>query len=81
MIEKLYTLQQKMDKSHRIREAWSFDWQNHGDAAILNRQLLKVQVGGVSMSIASFSTFVLLTVRKRYMNGGVPLLTLCVHRV
>lgn len=45
-----------MDKIHRIREAWSFDWQNHGDAAILNRQLLKARVGGVCMSITSFSS-------------------------
>lgn len=22
----------------RIREAWSFDWQNHGDAAVLNKK-------------------------------------------
>lgn len=23
-----------------MREAWAFDWQNHGDAALLNRDLL-----------------------------------------
>lgn len=55
VIEKLFTLQKKMDKTHRIREAWSFDWQNHGDAAVLNRELLKVRVEGVCMSITSFS--------------------------
>jgi hypothetical protein len=56
VIEKLYKLLQKLDKAHRIREAWSFDWQNHGDAAILNRQLLKVRAGGVCMSTTLFST-------------------------
>ncbi len=24
-------------KKTRIREVWSFDWQNHGDAAVLNK--------------------------------------------
>ena len=47
VIEKLFTSQRKMDKAHRIREAWSFDWQNHGDAAVLNRQALKVGKRGV----------------------------------
>ena len=54
VIENLFNPQQKMGKAHRIREAWSFDWQSHGDAAILNRQLLKVRPGGVCMSNASF---------------------------
>lgn len=73
VIENLFTLQQKMDKAHRIREAWSFDWQNHGDAAVLNRQLLKERPEGVSVhewwpAIADF-------VRSPYMKGHriVPL--------
>lgn len=53
VIENLFILQQKkMDRAHRIREAWSFDWQNHGDAAVLNRQLLNMRPEGVCMSVA-----------------------------
>jgi len=36
VIADIFTHQQTMDKTHRIREAWSFDWQSHGDAAVLN---------------------------------------------
>ncbi|KAF8816217.1 hypothetical protein BYT27DRAFT_7238055 [Phlegmacium glaucopus] len=67
VIESLFTLQQKVDKAHRIREAWSFDWQNHGDAAVHNRELLKVRTEGVSVhewwpAITDF-------VRSPYMKG------------
>ncbi|KAJ6607605.1 Alpha/beta hydrolase fold-1 [Mycena sp. CBHHK59/15] len=27
-------------RHQRVREAWAFDWQNHGDSAVLNRELL-----------------------------------------
>jgi hypothetical protein len=36
----MFEVQQTKDENHRIREAWSFDWQNHGDAAVLNREAL-----------------------------------------
>jgi len=43
----LFRSQSTKDESYRIREAWSFDWQNHGDAAVLNRAALKLRPEGV----------------------------------
>jgi hypothetical protein len=47
VIQHLFKSQSSKCKSYRIREAWSFDWQNHGDAAILNRAALKLRPEGV----------------------------------
>ncbi|PPQ72245.1 hypothetical protein CVT24_002345 [Panaeolus cyanescens] len=49
IIERLFILQQHRDRTQRIREAWSFDWQNHGDAAVLNQDILKDRPEGVSV--------------------------------
>ncbi|KAJ7015807.1 Alpha/Beta hydrolase protein [Mycena alexandri] len=40
VIEQTFRTQQSKPKHHRVREAWAFNWQNHGDAALLNRDLL-----------------------------------------
>ncbi|KAJ7869374.1 Alpha/beta hydrolase family-domain-containing protein [Mycena leptocephala] len=40
IIEQTFRMQQGKARHQRVREAWSFDWQSHGDAAILNRELL-----------------------------------------
>ncbi|KAG6919894.1 hypothetical protein DXG01_015602 [Tephrocybe rancida] len=60
-IQHMFDIQQLKDEKYRIREAWSFDWQNHGDAAVLNREALKTRPGGVSVhewahSIAAFAS-------------------------
>ncbi|KAJ7798639.1 hypothetical protein B0H14DRAFT_3886403 [Mycena olivaceomarginata] len=39
ILEKLFTLQS--EKSTFYREAWSLDWQNHGESAVLNEEALK----------------------------------------
>ncbi|KAJ7799996.1 Alpha/beta hydrolase fold-1 [Mycena olivaceomarginata] len=41
IVEKLFTLQSEKSTFYRIREAWSFDWQNHGESAVLNEEALK----------------------------------------
>lgn len=43
MLEKLFESQQTKHVSLRIREAWAFDWQNHGESAALNRSALQAQ--------------------------------------
>lgn len=48
MIERLFQLQQHKHSSRRIREAYSFDWQTHGAAGILNEEVLKLRPEGVS---------------------------------
>ncbi|KAF4573292.1 hypothetical protein EYR40_003627 [Pleurotus pulmonarius] len=38
----------------RVREAWSFDWQNHGDAAVLNKSAGTVTVYDWAAAISAF---------------------------
>ncbi|KAF9465305.1 Alpha/beta hydrolase fold-1 [Collybia nuda] len=40
-ILRIIQLQAQEEKCNRIREAWSFDWQSHGDAAVLNEKILE----------------------------------------
>jgi hypothetical protein len=40
VISSLFKFQSSKDEPFRIREAWSFDRQNHGDAAVLNSHAL-----------------------------------------
>ncbi|KAG6919893.1 hypothetical protein DXG01_015601 [Tephrocybe rancida] len=66
-IQHIFNIQQLKDEKHRIREAWSFDRQNHGDAAVLNHEALKAHPEGASAhewakSIAAFA-------RSPRMNG------------
>ncbi|KZP33541.1 alpha/beta-hydrolase [Athelia psychrophila] len=48
VIERLFQLQQHKHSSRRIREAYSFDWQTHGAAGILNEEVLKLRPEGVT---------------------------------
>ncbi|KDR86137.1 hypothetical protein GALMADRAFT_235372 [Galerina marginata CBS 339.88] len=48
VIERLFDTQQTKHETIRVREAWSFDWQSHGDSAVLNREALKRRPEGVS---------------------------------
>ena len=47
VIEGIFKIQGSKPKNHRIREAYSFDWQTHGDAAILNEEVLKTRRDGI----------------------------------
>ncbi|KAJ4470388.1 alpha/beta-hydrolase [Lentinula edodes] len=46
-IERIFLTQATKERHHQIREAWSFDWQNHGDAALLNEEALRGRHEGV----------------------------------
>ncbi|KAJ6554844.1 Alpha/beta hydrolase family-domain-containing protein [Mycena capillaripes] len=49
LINEIFRLQHTKAPHHRIHEAWSLDRQNHGDAALLNREELSTsRPGGVS---------------------------------
>ncbi|KAJ7437591.1 Alpha/beta hydrolase fold-1 [Mycena galericulata] len=41
VIDKLYSLQSERSTSTKIREIWVFDWQSHGESAVLNEEALK----------------------------------------
>ncbi|KAJ7257738.1 Alpha/Beta hydrolase protein [Mycena rebaudengoi] len=48
-LEQIFRQQHSKPRHHRVHDAWSFDWQNHGDAALLNRDLLEtIREDGVS---------------------------------
>jgi hypothetical protein len=47
MLHYLFEAQSTKSPSHRIREAWAFDWQTHGDSAVLNSNALKTRPDGV----------------------------------
>ncbi|KAJ7697826.1 Alpha/Beta hydrolase protein [Mycena rosella] len=40
IIAQVFRLQKSKARHRRVREAWAFDWQNHGDASILNQKIL-----------------------------------------
>ncbi|KAF7974887.1 hypothetical protein HWV62_11027 [Athelia sp. TMB] len=39
-LDKMFEAQHRKVGAMRIREAWAFDWQNHGDSALINRDAL-----------------------------------------
>jgi len=65
-INQIFHRQQHKDAVHRVREAWSFDWQNHGDAAVLNREALKSRPDGVSVN--EWASAIAAFVRTPYMK-------------
>ncbi|KAF9064750.1 hypothetical protein BDP27DRAFT_1229930 [Rhodocollybia butyracea] len=48
-IERIFLTQSGKNRYQRIREAWSFDWLNHGDAALVNEAALQSRPEGVSI--------------------------------
>lgn len=48
----LFESQNSLPRHSQIREAWSFDWQNHGDAAILNKDILEQRPTGICPSFS-----------------------------
>ncbi|KAF5337656.1 hypothetical protein D9758_012998 [Tetrapyrgos nigripes] len=57
----------KKSKYYQIREAWAFDWQNHGDAGVLNRELLKDRPEGVS--VYEWASAIAAFVKSLYLKG------------
>lgn len=44
VMESLYALQVQSESGaepQAVREAWAFDWQSHGESAVLNEEALK----------------------------------------
>ncbi|KAF9466486.1 alpha/beta-hydrolase [Collybia nuda] len=58
-ISRIVQLQASKRRPDRVREAWAFDWQNHGDAAVLNEGILKnledsISAGQWALAIEDF---------------------------
>uniref|UniRef100_A0A0W0F8H8 AB hydrolase-1 domain-containing protein n=1 Tax=Moniliophthora roreri TaxID=221103 RepID=A0A0W0F8H8_MONRR len=51
VIDKLFSILNSNSKHprQRIREAWAFDWQNHGDSAVVNEEKLNDRPEGISV--------------------------------
>lgn len=47
VIETIVQTQCTKNRNRRIREVWAFDWQSHGDSAILNHHILNDRQNGV----------------------------------
>ncbi|KAG6807346.1 hypothetical protein H0H93_001666, partial [Arthromyces matolae] len=62
-IDDFYDLLEKDDKSPKIREVWSIDAPNHGDAAVLNENVLKIGYEPICKAVCYFNYGNKLTIR------------------
>ncbi|KAF8629553.1 hypothetical protein AX15_003385 [Amanita polypyramis BW_CC] len=66
-ISRIFERQQHKDPADKIREAWSVDWQNHGDSALLNREAIRSRPEGISAY--EWALAIAALVRSPYMKG------------
>lgn len=59
---------QNSQQPNRIREAWCFDWLNHGDAAVINKTALEHRSPG-DVSIAEWAAAIASFVKSPYLRG------------
>ncbi|KAG2155799.1 Alpha/beta hydrolase fold-1 [Suillus bovinus] len=67
MLQHLFS-HQNMQQPSCIREAWCFDWLNHGDAAIINKAALEHRSPG-DVSIAEWAAAIASFVKSPFLNG------------
>lgn len=60
ILEGLFNMQAHRSSRLRVREAWVFDWQNHGESAVLNRNLIKDDVDAAPLTLwgAAIAAFI-----------------------
>ncbi|KAJ7488182.1 Alpha/Beta hydrolase protein [Mycena latifolia] len=65
------TIQRIFELRHSlVHEAWAFDWQTHGDSAVLNRQLLETSPSRVyGLSASEWAEAIAAFVRSPHMQG------------
>ncbi|KAH9486020.1 Peroxisomal membrane protein LPX1 [Psilocybe cubensis] len=66
IIDRLFHIE-RTEGVYFLREAWAFDWQSHGDSAVLNREALKSMHGVISAY--EWTTAVAWFVKSPLMNG------------
>ncbi|KAF8998383.1 Alpha/beta hydrolase fold-1 [Cyathus striatus] len=66
-LQGLFAAQHSKSESLRIREAWCFDWQNHGDSAVQNMEPLRNRPHGVS--VFEWSSAIIEFIRSPHMTG------------
>ncbi|KAG2039533.1 Alpha/beta hydrolase fold-1 [Suillus americanus] len=59
---------QNLHQPSRIREAWCFDWLNHGDAAVINKAALEHRSQG-NVSIAEWAAAIASFVKSPFLRG------------
>ncbi|KAI0341070.1 alpha/beta-hydrolase [Trametopsis cervina] len=59
-LEDLFALQAQQPSRLRIREVWAFDWQNHGESYVLNKDLIKDDVNAAPLVLwgAALAAFI-----------------------
>ncbi|KAJ7605167.1 Alpha/Beta hydrolase protein [Roridomyces roridus] len=67
-IQHAFRLQKSKPRHQRIREAWTFDWQSHGDAATLNRDALR-ETREMGVSAYEWADAIAAFVRSPQMRG------------
>ncbi|KAJ7352287.1 hypothetical protein DFH08DRAFT_775196 [Mycena albidolilacea] len=71
VIEKLYALRSDTARSPQIREAWPFDWQSHGESAVLNEKALEDGPDSACMWASAITGFIKSDVVKGHRLVGI----------
>ncbi|KAJ7170359.1 Alpha/beta hydrolase fold-1 [Mycena crocata] len=69
VIAQVFREQASKPVHQRVHEAWAFDWQNHGDAAVLNRELILSRRGTTGVSPFEWAEAIGAVVRSPQMQG------------
>ncbi|KAJ7175020.1 Alpha/beta hydrolase fold-1 [Mycena crocata] len=69
VIEQVFREQESKPTHQRVHEAWAFDWQNHGDAAVLNRELILSSRATTGVSPFEWAEAIGAFVRSPQMQG------------
>ncbi|KAF7316198.1 CN hydrolase domain-containing protein [Mycena indigotica] len=68
IIESCFVNQRSKPRHQRIREAWAFDWQSHGDSAVLNCDLI-MNTRQMGVSAFEYAAAIKAFVRSARMQG------------
>ncbi|KAJ8702118.1 hypothetical protein PTI98_000861 [Pleurotus ostreatus] len=63
------TIQAIFERASNIREAWAFDWQNHGDAAVLNKNALSERKDDWAVTVYDWAAAISAFVRSDHVKG------------
>ncbi|KAF9502272.1 alpha/beta-hydrolase [Pleurotus eryngii] len=63
------TIQAIFERASNIREAWAFDWQNHGDAAVLNKNALSERKDDGAVTVYDWAAAISAFVRSDHVKG------------
>ncbi|KAJ6584447.1 alpha/beta-hydrolase [Mycena capillaripes] len=68
-IEKLYALQSERSSKAEIKEVWSFDWQSHGESAVLNEGALGEDPKAARKSLDLWASAIATFIKSDFVKG------------